>query len=364
MKIDTKSFAEKAANLLQFNDKDIDYLTWQGDRLMIQVGSGVTAYTDVENIGDEPVILPQKAIELIKKINTETCDIEIDGGQIVIKYNKSRAKFNMAEKLYAAEIYDGDIPKMNNIPNRLLPTIKKVNKICASQETSNKAATGLYFNGNGKTLEVVATDGYRIVIYTVKNCKTRMQMLIPKQLVEKILSLAAGKKCDIEVCAVSTEYSGEKAMFKVGEYIIITPMLVFEKYIDYKTLQKNSEKGQVVAVNPYEMREAIERAQICAERNSPIVICASAEDKQLQIMAKSQNKRIVEEIPSNFVENDVERGFNPIWLNEILSFYDTDVDMVFGSGTTTPMYILDDNDNQSLYCLLLPMRYKKEEFAK
>ena len=307
-------------------------------------------------------MLKISAIELIKKINTETCDIEIDGGQIVIKYNKSRAKFNMAEKLYAAEIYDGDVPKMNTIPNELLPTIKKVNRICASQETSNKAATGLYFNGNGKTLEVVATDGYRIVIYTVKNCKTKMQMLIPKQLVEKILSLAAGKKCDIEVCTV--EYSGKKAMFKIGEYTVITPMLIFEKYIDYKTLQKNSEKGQIVAVNPYELRETIERAQICAERNSPIIISASAENKEIQIMAKSQNKRIVEEIPSNFVENDVERGFNPIWLNEILSFYDTDVDMVFGSGATTPMYILDDNDNQSLYCLLLPMRYKKEEFAQ
>lgn len=360
MKIDTKSFADKAVNLLQFNDKDIDYLTWQGDRLMIQVGSGVTAYTDVENIGDEPVILPQKAIELIKKINTETCDIEIDSGQIVIKYNKSRAKFSMAERLYDAEVYSGDIPKMNTISNELLPTIKKVAKICASSETYNRASTGLYFNGNGKTLEIVATDGYRIVVYTVKDCKAKMQMLIQKQLIEKIISLAAGIKCDIEVCAVSAT----KAMFQIGEYTIITPMLAFEKYIDYKTLQKNSEKGQVVAVNPYEMREAIERAQICTERSSAIIISANTESKQIQIMANSQNKRIVEEIPSNFVENDVERGFNPIWLNEILSFYSADIDMVFGSGMTTPMYILQESDNQSLYCLLLPMRYKKEEFAQ
>lgn len=56
-KININEFTSKAVNLMKFSDKDVDYLIWQGSRLIMQTRN-TTAYTDFNDIGDQKIIIP------------------------------------------------------------------------------------------------------------------------------------------------------------------------------------------------------------------------------------------------------------------------------------------------------------------
>lgn len=356
IKISTKEFTEKAVNLMKFNDGDTDYLIWQGSRLMMQNRSGISAYTTVTDIGEQTIILPAKAIELIKKVKVETCDIDLEDNIITVKYNRSKAKFNMAERTIDIDLLDeSDFPKLNVIPYSIIEDIKKVTKICAMKDTGRRSSEGLYLNGNGKQLDIVATDGYRIAVLTTDKCKAKMQLIIHKTVIEKIIAIAAGYDADINLAEIDMK----KVLFKVADYTIITPTLAVEKYIDYKSTLKQFDFSVTVAANPYELRAALERVALCRERNTDPIIF-TAEDNTIYISAYSSTNRIKEEVSSNCVDKPVERGFNPMWLQELISFFNSDIELKFcDAANTTPLSITKEEDGQRLFVLMLPMRYKK-----
>jgi len=356
MKINTKDFTEKAVNLMRFNDGDTDYLIWQGSRLMMQNRSGITAYTDVVDIGEKTIILPAKAIELIKKVNTEACDIETEDNIITVKYNRSKAKFNMAERTVDIALPDeSTFPGLNNVPLSLIDNIKKISKICAIKDTGRRSSEGIYFNGNGSSLDIVATDGYRIAILSAEECNAKMQLIIHKTIIDKIISIAAGADEDINIAEIDMK----KALIQTAGYTIITPTLAVEKYIDYRAAIKQFDFTIGVSVNSYELRAALERVALCREKNnSPIIF--SAEENIIHISAYSTTNKIIEEVSTSNVEKPVERGFNPIWFQEIVSFFSSDIELKFCDGAnTTPLSIDKEENGQRFFILMLPMRYKK-----
>ncbi len=355
-KINTKEFTEKAVNLMKFNDGDTDYLIWQGDRLMMQNRSGISAYTTVTDIGEQTIILPAKAIELIKKVNSEICDIDIDGNAITVKYNRSKAKFNMAEKTVDISLPDeSTFPKLNNIPLSLVDNIKKIAKICPLKDTGRHSTEGVYFNGNGKQLEIVATDGYRIAVLTAENCKAKMKLIIQKTVIDKFIAIAASNNADIN----SGELDMKKAIIQVADYTVITPTLAVEKYINYNAAIKQLDFSITVPANSNELKAAIERVALCRDKNTSPIIFA-AEKNAIYISAYSSTNRIIEEIITNNVEKSVESGFNPIWFQEILSFFNSDIELKFDTNKLPSLSIEKEKDGQRLFVLMLPMRYKKE----
>lgn len=355
-KINTIEFTEKAVNLMKFNDGDTDYLIWQGRRLMMQNRSGLSAYTSVTDIGEQTIILPAKAVELIKKVKADTFSIDLEDNIITVQYNRSKAKFNMAVREVDITLPDeSDVPKLNVIPFNLIDNIKKVTKICAQKDIGSRSAEGLYLNGNGKQLDIVATDGCRMAVLTTNKCKAKMQLIVHKTIIEKIIAIAAGYDADINLAEIDMK----KALIKVADYTIITPTLAVGKYIDYKSTIKQFNYSVSVAANPYELRAAIERVALCREKNTnPIIF--TAEDNTIYISAYSSTNRIKEEVSSNCVDKPVERGFNPMWLQELISFFNSDIELKFcDSANTTPLSISKEEDGQRLFVLMLPMRYKK-----
>lgn len=356
-KINTKEFTDKAVNLMKFKDGDTDYLIWQGSRLMMQNRSGISAYTTVTDIGDERVIFPAKAIELIKKVKSETCEIDLEGNIITVKYNRSKAKFNMATLSVDLSIPDeSEFPKLNIIPISIIDDIKKIARICAFKDNGSKSTNGIYLNGNGKELDIVATDGYRIGVLTTSKCKAKMQLIVHKTVIDKIIAIAAGEDADINIA----ELDKKKVLIKVADFTIIAPTLAVAKFIDYKTTIKQFNFSVKVTANPYELKAALERVAICRKKNNAPIIF-SAENNAIYISAYSSSNRIVEEVSSNCVDKPVERGFNPIWFQELLSFFNSDIDLQFcDAENTTPLSITKEEDGQRLFVLMLPMRYKKE----
>lgn len=348
-KININEFTSKAVNLIKFSDKDVDYLIWQGSRLIMQTRN-TTAYTDFNDIGDQKIIIPAKAIELIKKINSDVCDIEVDAdNNLLVKYNRAKTKFAMSTNTFEANIYTEKLPKMNTIENSVIGNIKKVTKYCFDKEDIS-VMHGLYFNGNGKELDIVGVDGRRFMVFKNKSCKSKMKLLVAKEQIEKILNLAAGEVEDIKCC----EISEAKALFKVGLYTIIVPTLAVDKFIDYKTIIKKH-SGMAITVNPVEFRNAVERVAITCDKKNCIVI--EGKGNEIQISTTSNKGSGYETVTAAGIETEFRRGVNATWFKDMLANFSSDIDIIVGNGEKTGISVLVENEElkQSVFIYLLPM---------
>lgn len=351
-KLNTNEFSKKAQNLLKFSDGETMHLIYKDDKLCLQTRT-VTAYVDAEDIGEQQVFIPQKAIALINKISSDEFQMGAAGDTLTVKYNRSSVDFQMSKNFFEANIFEDDVPEMNVIDKSLLSQIKKITKYCNTDSSiTNNSISGLYFNGNGKMIEIVATDNYRLVVFKTV-CKSKIKLIIPKKEIERIVALAISENADIEVC----EISKQKALFKVGDYFVITPTLVFEKFIDYKRALKFD--AFPVTVNVAEMKSAMERITIVnSDNRRPIVVENDKSDIKIASSANETSKGS-EYVSASFDSSkEFRRGYNGIWFADMLSNYSGDVDINMGVNCQTPIYIEGKTDTSSLLTMMFPMRVR------
>ncbi len=352
IKLNTNEFSKKAQNLLKFSDGETMHLIYTGDKLCLQTRT-VTAYVSAENIGEEQVFIPQKAIAVINKISSNEFQIGAEGETLTVKYNRSSSDFQMSKNFYEAEIFDEDIPKMNVIDKGLLTQIKKITRYCgADTQTGNTSIGGIYFNGNGRNIEIVATDGYRLILFKTA-CKSKIKLIIPKKEIERIVALAISEDADIECC----EISKQKALFKIGDYFIITPTLIFEKFVDYNRALKFDTFP--VTINVAEMKSAIERITI-VNGNNKMPIIVENDNSDIKVASSvNETSQGTEYISASFdSDKEFRRGYNGIWFADMLSNYSGDVDISMGVNCQTPIFIDGKTDTSSLLTMLFPMRVR------
>lgn len=349
IRLNTNEISKKAQNLLKFSDGETTHLIYKSDKLCLQTRN-CTAYVDTKNIGDKQVCIPQKAIAVINKIGSAQFEMEADEKILTIKYNRSSSKFQMNENFYEPNVFNGDIPEMNVIDKSLLSQIKKLSRYCNDYTQSANAATGgLYFNGNGKTLEVVATDGYRLIVFKTAS-KSKIKLIVPKKDIERIVALAISENVNIECC----EIDAQKALFKIGDYTIVTATLIYEKFIDYKRALKFDTFP--VTVNVAEMKSAIERIVIVNGNNKKPIILESF-NSDIRIVSSANDTSKGSEYISASYNGDKEfrRGYNGVWFADMLSNYNGDVDIYVGVNSKSPIYIENNNEDSSLLTMIFPM---------
>lgn len=352
IKLNTNDFSKKAQNLLKFSDGETMHLIYTGDKLCLQTRS-VTAYVNAENIGEQQVFIPQKAIALIHKISSDEFQMEAAGDTLTVKYNRSSIDFQMSKNFFEANIFEDDMPEMNVIDKSLLSQIKKITRYCnTDSQITNNATSGLYFNGNGKTIEIAATDGYRLVVFKTA-CKSKIKLVIPKKEIERIVALAISENADIEVCEISMQ----KALFRVDDYYIITPTLIFEKFVDYKRALKFD--AFPITVNVAETKSAIERITIVnGDNRKPIILENNKSDIKIASSANETSKGS-EIVSASFDGSKAfRRGYNGIWFADMLSNYSGDVDINMGVNCYSPVYIDFKTDTSSLLTMMFPMRVR------
>ncbi len=351
IKLNTNDFSKKAQNLLKFSDGETMHLIYKGDKLCLQTRT-VTAYVNAKDIGEQQVFIPQKAIALINKISSDEFQMEAAGDTLTVKYNRSSSDFQMSNKFFEPKIFDEDMPKMNVIDKSLLSQIKKITRYCSADMQTSNVAGGCYFNGNGRNIEIAATDRYRFILFKTA-CKSKIQLLIPKKEIERVIALAISENADIECC----EISKQKALFKVGEYFIITPTLIFEKFVDYNSALKFDTFP--VTVNVAEMKSAIERITIVnSDNRKPIIVENDNSDIKV-VSSANETSKGSEFVSASFDSSkEFKRGFNGIWLADMLSNYSGDVDINMGENCQKPIYIEIKNDTSSLLTMIFPMRVR------
>ena len=347
MKIDKSEIAGKLAMLRKTIPSKTDIECLRGvlvtDRTMTATNLNTTLQTTIDCDPAERFILPIKAIEMIESLPEGVIEIQAEKDNTLFIRSgsiRNRIATYPADDFPAVDILEG-AEAVGIESDRLQDAINTV--LYAVATTSPRpAATGLLFEGDGKNLNLVALDGYRVAWAKIPYT-SEFRMIVPRAAVQTLLTLGLSG-------TVNIRYNRRAAIFEVSDYTFYSRLLEGE-YPEYKKVfpeHKNS-----VLIDRRAMMESIRRATICLEEKSRPMVVLDIDDNELLLSTKSgigdYSEALRLEAPA---EQKVKIGFNGRYLQDCFKSYDGEVvECFFGTGNQ-PM-VVDDGEIKSL---VLPVR--------
>lgn len=221
-----------------------------------------------------------------------------------------------------------------------------------SRDETRPILTGALFRLNEQTLEVVATDTYRLALQSLPMeepfTESRSAIVSRRALTELMRILSADSTEPAKV-----RFSDNQVEFKVGR-ITLGSRLIEGQFVNYGKVVPSSFERKV-SCNIKEYSAALHRALIVAREDANRVVLKT-EDGALKITASSADVGSVsEEIPVRLEGEDAEIAFNARYVLDMLDAIDaTEVAMEL-SGPLNSGALKPAGDEGYLY-VLMPMQ--------
>ena len=222
----------------------------------------------------------------------------------------------------------------------------------ADSNSPKPIGRGVLFEGDGETLNIVATEGTR-ASWAKMDYRSKINMLIPKETLKKALALVG----DTDTVTIASVDKGNKAVIKSGDYVIYTRLLD-GNYMDYKTIIQYQDEAVCVTIDRKALSGCVTRCQLCTERTiaSPAVMTMAGE--YLNISRQNATAEFNESVPAKFDFDDNSANmrvvFNSSFLLDALKNCDGDDVYIHYTSPVKPL-IITMKDN-TLRHLIVPMR--------
>ena len=215
--------------------------------------------------------------------------------------------------------------------------------ICSSDELKSNI-NGVCVNFNDSNTEFIATDGYRLVKYTIEDIKTENEktIIIPRKCILLINSIIENKKNNIEI-----KINENNIYFNINEYKIISK-LIKERYPDYEDVIPKNNKS-IINVNRKEILSSIKRVSIFSNQMSNLVKIKVFK-KNIKIFTENNDffNSASEEVECEYNGNNMCIGFNAKLLISLID-----------NINSNEIEIKTSNPNKA--CIIKPIKQNKEE---
>jgi len=223
---------------------------------------------------------------------------------------------------------------------------------CSSDEL-RPALTGVLLSIASDNIEMVATDGHRLVRITERDFSSDLakQEIIPTRALNILLK---GLSDDGNQSIVFGE---NHILFKLPEMLIYS-RLIKETYPDYERVIPTGNSKELIIPRENFLaatkRVSLFSSQITNQMRLTIEadkLILSAEDMDFGGQGK-------EEVPASFNGEDFEIGYNAIYLMDILKHLDTsEIRVMLENPTAAGLLIpIEQKENEDLLMLLMPVR--------
>ena len=298
----------------------------------------------------EAYILPQRAIELIE--NLPDGEVEITSEEkgestaVIITTETIANRFQTFPAGDYPEIPEVDEGAHTSISSDSLQEVIGSIMYAAGVNCTKTQMNGLYFDGDGESLNLVTCDGYRIAWAKLPHTE-QMKMIVPRATVQSLLSMGLSG-------SVSIRYDQRQAIFQTEEYIMYSRLLEGE-FVNYRKAFPNHTNN--VVIDRRSFLDSIKRASICGEEKSRPMVILELEADYMTIKTKSSLGEYVESLKmDSSIEEKVRISFNARYLLDCIKSYScVGLSCSFG-GTKMPM-VVDDGDVKAL---VLPVRISEE----
>lgn len=256
--------------------------------------------------------------------------------------------------------HDGaDYPALPELSDQQVITIdggllkRAVDKtsFAVSKDALRPAMMGVYFQLEADSSRAVATDGHRLVKLEVDDMvsETPQEFIVPA----KALSLVSKTAVDGE-CTISIDEGHVR--FQMGQAEVLA-RLIDESYPNYEAVIP-SDNEKLLTVNREAMLNAVKRVGLYSSNmTNQIRLKLSADRVEISAEDVERSSAARETVLAEYDADDLEIGFNSIYLTEVLSNLDAD-DVVFAFSTPNRAGIVhpqEQEEGEDILMLIMPV---------
>ena len=297
--------------------------------------------------------IPSKLfIEIVRKLPNEQIILESEDDNIKIKTPFS--EFNITGQ------NADDFPVFNSIDNcknRLLidreilkSMIRKTN-FSASVDDSRANLTGILFEIEEMSLNMVSSDGFRISVSREEMRNEYVEsVVINAKILNEIYKIIGESACEEDVELIMSE----KDILVNIDNTRISLRIMDVKYINYKEILPKDCSTRII-IDKKNLLYAIERASLMAKEGKNNLIKCSISEDLITITSRSEEGSVREEINIDKSGENLEIGFNSKYIIDALKVIEDDEVVIEFKTALSPCAIKPKSGNDYEY-LILPVR--------
>lgn len=320
--------------------------------------TGVNLWVGAKIQKEGAISIPAKILaEFVSSLPPGRIDLEVKENLLKLSSGRFEARFN---GLAASEF-----PKIPSVKGRPILTISPKLFIEAISQVAFAAAldetrpvlTGIYFFIKDAFLNLVATDGYRLSVKTLKQSVTNDQLkkglIVPAQAFREAARVVGEEEKEAKFYLTS---DNNQLIFLVGDTEIIT-RLIEGKFPDFEKIIPSEGKIKSL-IETEEFLRVVKIASIFA-RESANIVRFQLKKEGIEISANTaqvgENKSLVE----TKVEGGEEKiAFNSRYLLDFLSVVGSEVFNFNMSGPLNPGVFRPEKDT-SFFHIIMPVRVQE-----
>ena len=238
------------------------------------------------------------------------------------------------------------------IKQQLLKEMIHQTIFAVSTDESRPILNGCYFSAEGKTVEMVAIDGFRLALRKndLEEEVPSLKFIIPGKALNEVGRILGTSDAPVEICP-----SNNNILFDTGKVKIVS-RLIQGDYMNYKGIIPQTAET-TMTISPKAMMDAIERASLVItteEKRYPVRLTMT-DDETLVVSANTEIGTVREELTVSMTGNRIDIDFNPRYFFDALKVIDEDEISIIFNGSMGPC-VLKPLDSQEFAYLVLPLR--------
>ena len=233
-------------------------------------------------------------------------------------------------------------------------TLKKLledTMFAMAQQDVRYYLNGLLFEVSNNSLRAVATDGHRLALKEIalsKEIPEKKQVIVPRKAITELMRLLENSEDTMEILIGQNHIR-----LNIGD-IRFTSKLIDGKFPDYERVIPVEEENTIIA-DREKLRQSLNRASILSNEKYKGI---GVQIKNSLLKAHAHNaeqEEAQEEIEIEYGGEEMEIGFNVIYLLDALSAIKTDRVKITIKDPSSSCLILPEEGGQCKY-VVMPMR--------
>ncbi|MBI3189693.1 MAG: DNA polymerase III subunit beta [Ignavibacteriales bacterium] len=315
-----------------------------------------TIRVNVEGKDKGKFVIPAKRLlETVRSLTDPTVkfDVDTDTFKIVMKTENGEYKLTGESSESYPSLPDFKGEKELKISSEILKRLISKAEFAVSSDELRPAMTGVLFQIRPEEICAVATDGHRLVRMRNTSFKSKHKatdVIVPAKALKLIVKSLEGVEGTIF-------FNESHIKFSIGNMILIT-RLIEEKYPNYESVIP-IDNDKKLTVNKNQLLSSVRRTSLFANTTTRQVrfsitgssMAVSAEDIDFGSEAK-------ETLTCDYNAEDMEIGFNAVYVVDVLSHIDTD-EAVFMLNTPTRAVTVrppTQQEGEDILMLVMPVR--------
>ena len=239
--------------------------------------------------------------------------------------------------------------------------IDMINKtsFAVSRDDTRPVLNGVLWRIDGQGMQMVATDGSRLACYKLAmdlgdqlHGDEESSVIVPPQALSQIVKLLQGQQGPVKITLGETQ-----VLFDLGHKKLLS-RLIEGPYVDYgQVIPQNNEKELKIASD--DLLPAVRRVSILSSSYTRQVrFKLSSGQVELSAASPEIGGEAREVIPALYTEEEMEIGYNALYLIEILRKMDT-MEVRFELENHITAALLRPSlqkEGEDYFCLLMPLR--------